>query len=638
VRGGELFVGADVTAYSSAFSRSVNDPTGFWGDAARLISWDQEPTTVLDASGDPFYQWFPDGRLNTCYNAVDRHVEQGRGEQVAIIYDSPVTGTGRKITYSRLQEEVARCAGALRALGVQKGDRVVLYMPMVPEAVTAMLACSRLGAVHSVVFGGFAPNELATRIDDAQPKVVISASCGIEGKRIIEYKPMLDRAIDIAAHKPDHCIIVQRPQSPATLGDRDLDWHEAISAAQPAECVSVQATDPLYILYTSGTTAKPKGVVRDTGGHAVALAWSMGAIYDIGPGDVWWAASDIGWVVGHSYIVYAPLIIGATSVLYEGKPVGTPDAGAFWRVISEHGVKSMFTAPTAFRAIKKEDPKGARIEDYDISCFKILFLAGERTDPETYRWASDLLHIPVIDHWWQTETGWAIVANLMGLEPMPVKPGSPTVPVPGYDVRVLDEEGNEVPAGTEGALAIRLPLPPGTLPTLWQDDDRYISSYLTRFPGYYVTGDGGHVDEDGYVYVMGRVDDVINVAGHRLSTGTMEGVIAEHPDVAECTVIGVADDLKGEVPRGFVVLKAGVSRDAADICAELVQRVRDQVGAVASLREVDVVAGLPKTRSGKILRGTMRGIAAGRNEPVPSTIDDPAILDAMRPLLRHEPV
>ena len=623
-------------SYRTEYRRSIDDPAGFWGEAAKGITWDREPTRILDDTNLPFYRWFADGEMNTCYNALDRHVEGGRGDQAAVIYDSPVTDTVRSYSYREMQDQVARFAGVLRGLGVDKGDTVVVYMPMVPEALVAMLACARIGAVHSVVFGGFAAHELALRINDAQPKVVVSASCGIERDRTIPYKPLLDAAIEEAKSKPERTVILQRSACLATMGERDVDWASAIAEAEPADCVPVKATDPLYILYTSGTTARPKGVVRDNGGHAVALHWSMSNIYDLAPGDVFWAASDVGWVVGHSYIVYAPLLAGCTTVIYEGKPVGTPDAGAFWRVIAQHGVKALFTAPTAFRAIKKEDPKGALLSDYDISGMKYLFLAGERLDPETYHWATDLLQIPVIDHWWQTETGWPIVANMMGLEALPIKAGSPTVPVPGYDIRVLDEEGENVPAGTEGAIAIKLPLPPCTLPTLWKDDERFVESYLTRYPGYYLTGDGGHLDEDGYLFVMGRTDDVINVAGHRLSTGALEEAVAGHPDVAECAVIGVNDTLKGQVPRGFVVLKAAVDRDPETIRRELVDRVREQVGAVASLREIDIVGGLPKTRSGKILRRTMRGIAEGRDEAVPSTIDDPAVLDAMRPVLRHE--
>jgi propionyl-CoA synthetase len=626
-----------MTGYAEAFRRSLNDPAGFWGDAAEAIDWDQRPEAILDSSGAPFYRWFVGGTLNTCYNAVDRHVSDGRGDQTAIIYDSPVTGTCRRISYRELQAEVAVLAGALRGLGVGRGDRVVIYMPMVPEAVMAMLACARLGAVHSVVFGGFAAHELAVRIEDAQPRVVMSASCGIEASRIVEYKPLLDRAIEMSSHKPGHCLILQRPQATAAMVDgRDIDWARATAGASPCDCVPVAATDPLYILYTSGTTGKPKGVVRDNGGHAVALRWSMANVYDVRPGDTYWAASDIGWVVGHSYIVYAPLLTGCTTVLYEGKPVGTPDAGAFWRVIAEHGVKTMFTAPTALRAIKKEDPAGELMRKYDLSGLKYFFLAGERLDPETYRWAGDLLGIPVIDHWWQTETGWAIAADLMGLEPMPTKPGSPTMPVPGYDLRIVDATGAEMPAGSTGEIVLGLPLPPGCLTTLWGDDQRFVDSYLSAYPGCYRTSDGGYCDSDGYVYVMGRTDDVINVAGHRLSTGEMEEVLASHPDVAECAVIGVHDTLKGQIPRGFVVLKAGTAIDAETLCAQLVALVRDRIGPVASFREVDVVAALPKTRSGKILRKTMRGIADGADEPVPSTIEDPAALDALRPVLRRD--
>ncbi|WP_219413339.1 propionyl-CoA synthetase [Pseudonocardia nigra] len=622
-------------AYEDVFRASTEDPEAFWLDAAQAIDWHVAPTRALDVSRPPFYRWFPDGELNVCHNALDRHVDAGRGEQAALIYDSPVTDTQRTYTYAHLRDEVARFAGVLAGLGVGRGDRVVIYMPMVPEAAIAMLACARIGAVHSVVFGGFAPKELAVRIDDAAPRVVVSASCGIEGKRVIEYKPLLDQAIELAAHAPAKRVILQRPQAEATLGPDDVDWAEATAAAEPAECVPVKATDPLYILYTSGTTGKPKGVVRDGGGHAVALRWSMPNVYDVGPGETIFTASDVGWVVGHSYIVYAPLLTGATTVLYEGKPVGTPDAGQFWRVVAEHGVKSLFTAPTAFRAIKKEDPDGEFTRKYDISGLHYLFLAGERLDPETYRWAADLLGIPVIDHWWQTETGWPIVANPAGIELLPIKPGSPTRPLPGWDVQVLDTSGTPVEPGTDGAIVVKLPMPPGSLPTLWNDDERFVQSYMSAFEGYYLTGDGGRLDEDGYVFVMGRTDDVINVAGHRLSTGGMEEVLASHADVAECAVIGVADVLKGQVPRGFVVLKAGVQRDEDELRAELVQLVRDQVGAVASLKDVAVVAGLPKTRSGKILRKTMRGIADGADEPVPSTIDDPAVLDALRPVLRR---
>jgi propionyl-CoA synthetase len=620
--------------YAEVFRRSLADPEGFWGEAAKGVEWYREPTVVLDASNPPVYRWFADGILNTCFNALDRHVRDGRGGQLALIHDSPVTGACRTFTYGELLDQVALFAGVLRGLGVSVGDRVIIYLPMIPEAVVAMLACARIGAVHSVVFGGFAAHELALRIDDASPKVVVSASCGIEVSRIVEYKPILDRAIELAAHKPDRCVIVQRPQAPAAMtAGRDLDWEQAMAGVGPADCVPVAATDPLYILYTSGTTAKPKGVVRDNGGHAVALRWSMEHIYDTAPGEVYWAASDVGWVVGHSYIVYAPLLAGCTSVLYEGKPVGTPDAGAFWRVIAEHHVKTLFTAPTAFRAIKKEDPDGELARQHDLAGLRYLFLAGERLDPETYRWAGDLLGIPVIDHWWQTETGWPIAADLMGLEPLPTKAGSPTVPVPGYDVRVVDADGAEVAPGETGEIVVRLPLPPGCLLSLWRDDQRFVGSYLSRHPGFCITGDGGYRDSDGYLYVMGRIDDVINVAGHRLSTGEMEEVLASHPAVAECAVIGVNDQLKGQIPRGFVVLKAGVSADPAALSAELVQLIRDQIGAVAALRRVDVVAALPKTRSGKILRKTMRGIADGQDEPIPSTIEDPAILNALRPIL-----
>ena len=622
--------------YTEAFRQSIEDPEGFWGGAVQGIDWYRQPEVVLDRSSPPFYRWFSGGLLNTCFNAVDRHVRDGRGDQAALIYDSPVTGTGQTLTYRQLLDQVARFAGVLRGLGTGAGDRVVIYMPMIPEAVIAMLACARIGAVHSVVFGGFAAPELAARIDDAAPRVVVSASCGIEGSRVLEYMPILDRAVGLSSRKPRSCVILQRPQAPAALAaGRDLDWEQAMAVAEPADCVPVAATDPLYILYTSGTTGKPKGVVRDNGGHAVALRWSMQYIYDTHPGEVFWAASDIGWVVGHSYIVYGPLLAGCASVLYEGKPVGTPDAGAFWRVIDEHQVKTLFTAPTAFRAIKKEDPVGKLARDHVLSSLRYLFLAGERLDPETYRWARDLLSIPVIDHWWQTETGWPIAADLMGLDPMVTKPGSPTVPVPGYDVHVVDPAtGADVPPGTTGDIVVRLPLPPGCLPTLWGDDQRFIDSYLSRHAGAYLTGDGGYQDSDGYLYVMGRTDDVINVAGHRLSTGEMEEVLASHPAVAECAVIGVNDDLKGQIPRGFVVLKAGVDADADVLRAELVELIRDQIGPVAALRRVDIIAALPKTRSGKILRKTMRGIADGNDEPVPPTIEDASTLEALRPLLR----
>jgi propionyl-CoA synthetase len=621
-------------AYEQIRQASLEDPESFWLDASGAVDWTVTPSRALDSTNAPLYRWFPDGELNVCANALDRHVAAGRGEQPALVHDSPVTGAVTRYTYRELRDEVARFAGVLAGLGVDRGDRVVVYLPMIPEAVIAMLACARLGAIHSVVFGGFAPRELAARIDDAGPKVIVSASCGIEVQRVIEYKPLLDQAIEIAAHQPEACVIKQRPQVAATMGRRDVDWDRAMSTASPVDPVPVKATDPLYILYTSGTTGKPKGVVRDGGGYAVALAWSMRGLYDIGPGEVMFTASDVGWVVGHSYIVYGPLLVGATTVLYEGKPVGTPDAGQFWRIVADHGVKSLFTAPTAFRAIRKADPTGEFVGRHDVSGLKYLFLAGERLDPETYRWASELLRIPVIDHWWQTETGWAIVGDPAGIELLPIKPGSPTRPMPGWDVRILDASGDEMPAGQDGAIALRLPLPPGALPTLWQDDERYLRSYLATYPGYYLTGDGGHLDQDGYLFVMGRTDDVINVAGHRLSTGGMEEVLAGHPDVAECAVIGVADALKGQVPRGFVVLKAGVDRDPAGVEAELVAMVRAQIGAVAALREVSVVPALPKTRSGKILRRTMRQIADGVDAPVPSTIDDATVLETLRPVLR----
>lgn len=629
----ERYYGAPMPGYRDLFTTSINDPVAFWRDAADAVTWTRTPERILDDSNPPFYRWFPDAELNTCANALDRHVEAGRGDQPALIYDSAVTDTKRTYTYAELLDETARFAGALRKLGVGKGDRVVIYMPMIPEAVIAMLACARLGAVHSVVFGGFAPHELAVRIDDVRPKVIVSASCGIEPSRCVEYKPMLDAAIGMASHPPEHCVVVQRDRLQCDLVEgRDLAWADVMAEAEPVDPVPVAATDPLYVLYTSGTTGKPKGIVRDNGGHAVALLWTMRHIYDIDPGDVFWAASDVGWVVGHSYIVYAPLLLGATTVLYEGKPVGTPDPGAFWRVASEHGVKALFTAPTAIRAIRKEDPQGKYVDDYDLSALKYLFLAGERLDPDTYHWAAEKLGVPVVDHWWQTETGWPIAANPMGTEQLPAKAGSPTVPMPGYDVRILHENGHECAPGEEGAICIKLPLPPGTLPTLWNADDRYQVAYLTEHPGYYLTGDGGHFDEDGYLFVMGRIDDVINVAGHRLSTGAIEEVLATHPAVAECAVIGVADEIKGQAPRGLVVVKAGARTEG--LAEELVQLVRDEIGAVAAFKLVDVVPALPKTRSGKILRKTMRGIAAGRDEPVPSTIEDPSVLDTLGPILR----
>ena len=615
-------------AYDVAYRRSLEDPDGFWGEIAEAITWTRKWDKVLDDSRKPFYRWFRGGRLNTCYNALDRHVEEGRADQVALIYDSPVTGnTVKKFTYRQLRDEVARFAGALVKYGVGKGDRVIIYMPMVPEAAIAMLACARIGAVHSVVFGGFAANELAIRINDAKPKLMISASCGVEVNRVIEYMPLLSGGIKLAKHKPEKCIILQRPQAKAELTKgRDVDWQDAIKDAKPVDCVPVEATDPLYILYTSGTTGQPKGVVRDNGGHAVALKWSMKYIYGVEPGDVYWAASDVGWVVGHSYIVYAPLLHGCTTILYEGKPVGTPDAGAFWRVIGQHRVKVLFTAPTAFRAIKREDPDGKLMKKYDLKNFKYLFLAGERTDPDTLHWAESKIGVPVIDHWWQTETGWAIAANCVGLHKFPVKPGSPTKAAPGYDVQVLDSNARPVKPGDIGAICVKLPLPPSCLPTLWNADDRFIESYLKEFPGYYKTADAGYKDEDDYLFIMARTDDIINVAGHRLSTGGMEEVLASHPDVAECAVIGVADQLKGQLPVGFLVLKAGVKKPPQDIVKEVVGMVRDRIGPVAAFKQATVVDRLPKTRSGKILRGTMQKIADNEQYKVPATIDDPAIL------------
>ena len=613
--------------YTEAYEKSINDPDNFWGAAAEECHWYKKWDKVLDDSNKPFYKWFTGGEMNTCYNALDLHIDNGNGDKNALIYDSPVTDTKKIYTFNELRDKTAKFAGALAAKGVTKGDRVLIYMPMIPEAAIAMLACARIGAVHSVVFGGFAANELATRINDAKPKVVVSASCGIEVKKKIVYKPLLDTAIDMADSKPDATIIFQRPMEKAPLvAGRDFDWDDVMAEATPHDCVPVLATDPLYILYTSGTTGQPKGVVRDNGGHMVALKWSMKAIYNIDEGDVYWAASDIGWVVGHSYIVYAPLFKGAATILFEGKPVGTPDAGTFWRVISEYKVKSLFTAPTAFRAIKREDPQGKMINDYDLSNFEILFLAGERTDPDTLHWSEKHLNVPVIDHWWQTETGWAIAANCMGLHHFPVKPGSPTKAVPGWNVQVVDPDCNPVPAGDIGAIVVKLPLPPGTLPTLWQNDARYVEAYLEEFPGYYKTADAGYIDEEGYIYVMARTDDIINVAGHRLSTGAMEEVLADHPDVAECAVMGVEDQLKGQVPLGFLVLNAGVDRDPNEIIKEAVQMVRDQIGPVAAFKTATVVKRLPKTRSGKILRGTMRSIADKKEYKVPATIDDPTIL------------
>ena len=621
-----------MTGYLETYRRSLLRPEEFWAEAAEAIDWERRWDRVLDRSRPPFYRWFPGARLNTCWNAVDRHVAAGRGERVALIWDSPVTGQIRHFTYRELRDEVARLAGVLSSLGVAKGDRVLIYMPMVPEAAFAMLACARIGAIHSVVFGGFAAHELATRIDDAKPRVILSASCGIEVSRIIPYKPLLDAAIAEARAKPEYCVILQRPMCHAELApDRDRDWQELAAAARPADCVPVLATDPLYILYTSGTTGIPKGVVRDNGGHAVALHWSLRSIYGVQPDEVFWTASDVGWVVGHSYIVYAPLLLGCTTVMYEGKPVGTPDAGAFWRVIEQHHVRVFFTAPTAFRAIKREDPDGRLIRSRDLGHFRALFLAGERADPPTVAWAEEHLGVPVIDHWWQTETGWPIAANCLGIERLPVKHGSATRAVPGWDVRVLDAEAEGaarvLAPGEIGALAIKLPLPPGALPTLWQADDKFVAAYLIAFPGFYQTADAGFIDTDGYIHVMTRTDDIINVAAHRLSTGEIEEVLAAHPDVAECAAIGVADALKGQVPLGLLVLKAGVNRPADEVEREAIELVRDRIGPIASFKTALVVAGLPKTRSGKILRSTMRRIADGEDYPLPATIDDPAILD-----------
>ncbi|ABV92570.1 AMP-dependent synthetase and ligase [Dinoroseobacter shibae DFL 12 = DSM 16493] len=614
--------------YSQTYAAWKNDPEGFWMEAAQAIDWVTPPGAALNSDNAPLYEWFTDAEVNTCFNAVDRHVQAGNGDRVAIIHDSPVTHTKQEITYAELQERVSLLAGALRAKGIEKGDRVLIYMPMVPQALEAMLACARLGAIHSVVFGGFAANELAVRIDDATPKAIIAASCGIEPGRVVHYKPLLDGAIDLATHKPDFCLIFQREQEVAHLEPgRDFDWHEAQYGVDPAECVPVAGNHPAYILYTSGTTGQPKGVLRPTAGHLVALNWTMKNIYNVDPGDVFWAASDVGWVVGHSYICYAPLIHGNTTIVFEGKPVGTPDAGTFWRVISEHKVKSFFTAPTALRAVKREDPNGEFIGKYDLSHLKTVYLAGERADPDTIQWTMDKLGVPVIDHWWQTETGWAIAANPMGIEHLPVKIGSPSVAMPGYDVQVLDEGGHPVAPGTLGAIAVKLPLAPGTLPNLWQAEERFVKSYLTTFPGYYETGDAGYIDEDGYLYIMARTDDVINVAGHRLSTGAMEEVLASHPDVAECAVIGVSDTLKGQMPLGFLCLSAGVNRPHDEIAKECVKLVREKIGPVAAFKLACVVDRLPKTRSGKILRGTMVNIADGTPWKMPATIDDPAILD-----------
>ncbi|WP_026918442.1 propionyl-CoA synthetase [Gordonia shandongensis] len=617
-------------SYSDAFERSITDPDGFWLDAAADIDWITPPTRALDSSAAPIHRWFPDATLNTSVNALDRHVAAGRGDRAALIWDSAMTGVTLTYTYAELLDAVTRFAGVLRDHGVQQGDRVIIYLPMIPEAAIAMLACARIGAVHSVVFGGFAAPELATRIDDARPVAIVTASGGLEPGRAVEYLPIVRDALAASARPPATVIVKDRPEVPGAAHDDGwLDWDEQIAAATPADPVDVAATDPLYILYTSGTTGKPKGVVRDNGGHAVALMWSMRYVYGMSPDDVWWTASDVGWVVGHSYIVYGPLLFGATTVMYEGKPVGTPDAGAFWRVIADHGVAALFTAPTAIRAIRKADPDAVELAKYDVSSLRTLFAAGERLDPDTFSWASSTLGVPVVDHWWQTETGWAIVANLRGLEPMPLKPGTATVPVPGYDVRIVDASGAPVPAGGEGNIVVTLPLPPGTLPGLWEDEARFRSSYLEAFPGYYLTGDSGYIDEDGYVYVLGRSDDVINVAGHRLSTGSIEAVVAAHPAVAECAVIGIHDDLKGQRPSGYVVLKAGVTIGDDELRTDLVRMVRDEIGAVATFRDVTVVQALPKTRSGKILRKTMRQIVDGDEYTVPSTIEDPAVLEAL---------
>ena len=624
--------------YDAVYQSWKTDPAAFWAEQAKAIDWIVPPKTAFDPGLGVYGRWFPDGVCNTCFNAVDRHAAS-RPDQAAIIYDSPVTGSKRRISFSELKEEVATFAAVLQGLGVGKGDRVIVYMPMVPEAAIAMLACARIGAIHSVVFGGFAAKELATRLDDCHPKVIVSASCGIEGAKVVPYKPLLDGAIDLAIAKPEACVVLQRPQAEATMvPGRDHDWAGLVAHARAegrqAECVPVAATDPLYVLYTSGTTGKPKGVVRDNGGHMVALNWSMANLYGVKPGEVFWAASDVGWVVGHSYIVYAPLIAGVTSILYEGKPVGTPDPGAYWRVISEHGVAALFTAPTAFRAIKKEDPNAEHLTRYQMPTFRTLFLAGERADPDTALWAEKILGVPVVDHWWQTETGWCIVGNPVGLGLLPVKPGSPTVPMPGYDVRIVDEAGKDLPAKTMGSIVVKLPLPPGSLPTLWQQDDRFRESYLDAFPGFYSTSDAGFVDEDGYLYIMGRTDDIINVAGHRLSTGGMEEVLSSHPDVAECAVIGMADQLKGEVPCGFVVLKAGVNKRPDEVEKELVGLVREKIGPVAAFKLAIAVSRLPKTRSGKILRGTMKKIADGSEWSMPATIDDPAVLAEIEEALK----
>ena len=626
-------------SYYNDFSESIERPRRFWARQSEKINWFDPPREILTQDDRGFYHWFDGGTLNTCFLALDQHVINGQGDQPALLYDSPVTGKKRSFTYNQLLEETSLFAGSLSNLGVGKGDRVIIYMPMVPEAVIAMLATARLGAVHSVVFGGFAPNELALRIDDATPKVIVSATCGIEFSNVIQYKPLLDEAIDVAQYKPEHTIILERPQADCTMKDgRDFDWHQLMSKATSHDCVPVLSTDPLYILYTSGTTGKPKGIVRDNGGHAVALNYSMEAIYDVDPEDVYWAASDVGWVVGHSYIVYAPLIRGCTTILFEGKPVRTPDPGAFWRVISEYNVKSFFTAPTAFRAMKKEDPKGDLIKKYDLSNLRSVFLAGERLDPPTYEWLAGLLDCPVIDHWWQTETGWPICANMLGTELKEIKIGSATVPVPGFDVQILNEKGQTAKTAATGNIVIKLPLPPGCLPTLWKDDERFKSSYVSEYPGYYLTGDGGYKDKDGYVFVMGRTDDVINVAGHRLSTGEMEELIGGHDAVAECAVVGIEDELKGQVPAGFVVLKDGYEIENDELGPELVQIIRSKIGAVANFKKATIVNRLPKTRSGKILRKTIRNLADEGETRIPSTIDDPAILNEIKEILEQRKI
>ncbi|WP_417223306.1 propionyl-CoA synthetase [Amphritea sp.] len=621
-------------SYKEEYRKSIETPEAFWAEKAEAIKWFKTPETILSKDENGIDRWFADGEMNTAYLALDYHVESGRGDQDALIYDSPVTDTKQRYTYTQLRDAVAKFAGVLKAQGVGKGDRVVIYMPMIAESVIAMLAVARLGAIHSVVFGGFAPHELAVRIDDAEPKVVVTSSCGIEIEKVIAYKPLLDEAIEKSAHKPDSCIVFQRPQVKAEMmAGRDIDWAEAVVNAEPADCTPVKATDPLYILYTSGTTGKPKGVVRDNGGHAVALKYSMKAIYNMEPGEVFWAASDVGWVVGHSYIVYGPLLAGCTTVVYEGKPIRTPDAGAFWRVCNEYSVKALFAAPTAFRAIKKEDPDSELLKAYDLSKLETVFMAGERLDPPTYHWTKETLGKPVIDHWWQTETGWAICGNLTGIEMLEPKPGSSTVPVSGFNIQILDHEGNELPNGEQGNIAIKLPLPPSCLPTVWGDFERFRTGYLSEFPGYYCSGDGGYKDDDGYVFIMGRTDDVINVAGHRLSTGEMEEIVADHPSVAECAVIGINDPLKGQQPIGLVLLKNGVETDEAQIEAELVAMVRKEIGAVACFRRAIVVQRLPKTRSGKILRKLLRQIADGQDYSVPSTIDDPASLPEIQEIM-----